>query len=376
MAEFNNLLDQKTIMKRSDLTSTEKWVAVVLLSFRNSVDGRCDPPIESADEDTETVCDQTGFTRPCVKKAIDSLQSKGIISVTKRTARPSQITFTLTRNEATRNVVTVNDVTRNEVIPYPKRRYPSPVTSLPQTKKEQRINKEDNKVEDSAKTDTTDSVKTNTIHDKHSVEINTTHNVKNDTTHSVEINTRTSNKNKEIEQVNKKEVEEKEPDDFLLTPVGKPTKRSSLKKPENVTEQTWKDFNAIRKAKKAPLTETALNRIQSEATKAGIDLETALQVCCERGWQGFKADWYTRDNTKTPSPIRQAQPHEPTAEDFTDKQISFFAYKLSRFQPFCSAYGEGFQTYDAFATKIETWLRHPERFKKCLPYLKRLNLVN
>lgn len=320
MAEFNNLLDQKTIMKRSDLTSTEKWVAVVLLSFRNSVDGRCDPPIESADEDTETVCDQTGFTRPCVKKAIDSLQSKGIISVTKRTARPSQITFTLTRNEVTRNVVTVNDVTRNEVAPYPKRRYPSPVTSLPQTKKEQRINKEDNKVEDSAKTDTTS--------------------------------------------------------DFLLTPVEKPTKRSSLKKPENVTEQTWKDFDAIRKAKKAPLTETALNRIQTEATKAGIDLETALQVCCERGWQGFKADWYARDNTKTPSPIRQAQPHEPTAEDFTDKQISFFAYKLSRFQPFCSAYGEGFQTYDAFATKIETWLRHPERFKKCLPYLKRLNLVN
>ena len=231
--------------------------------------------------------------------------------------------------------------------------------------------------EDSAKTYTTDSVKTNTIPDKHSVEINTTHSVKNDTTHSVEINTRTSNKNKEIEQVNKKEVEEKESDDFLLTPVEKPTKRSSLKKPENITEQTWKDFNAIRKAKKAPLTETALNRIQSEATKAGIDLETALQVCCERGWQGFKADWYARDNTaKTPSPIRQTQPHELTSEDFTDKQISFFAYKLSRFQPFCSAYGEGFQTYDAFATKIETWLRHPERFKKCLPYLKRLNLVN
>ena len=321
MADFNNLTDQFLILDRNDLTPTERLVALTLLSFRNSETGRCNPPIFSDDPEKKTICSRTGFTRQCVIKTLSSLEQKKIIVCKKLNARPSEITFTVNNDYRNPDLpVTSFTPTVNEDYRTVNNDYRSRKRRLPITKKEQRINKEDNKVEDSAKTDTTS--------------------------------------------------------DFLLTPVEKPTKRSSLKKPENITEQTWKDFNAIRKAKKAPLTETALNRIQSEATKAGIDLETALQVCCERGWQGFKADWYTRDNTKTPSPIRQTQQHEPTAEDFTDKQISFFAYKLSRFQPFCSAYGEGFQTYDAFATKIETWLRHPERFKKCLPYLKRLNLVN
>lgn len=327
MAEFNNLLDQQKILQRRDLTATEKFVAIVILSFRNADTGRCNPPIVSKNKEKETVCTRTGFSDVCVQKAIRSLESKGIFEVSRELGLTSFFTFRGTNEVSTgTNVVSTgtNVITPNVV-----------------SKGANHVSKGTNEVREG--------VLTSLVHNK-------------------EINNK--------EQINNKEEKEKVEDDFLLTPVEKPTKRSSLKKPENVTQQTWDDFNAIRKAKKAPLTETALNRIQSEATKAGIDLETALQVCCERGWQGFKADWYTRDNTKTPSPIRQAQPHEPTAEDFTDKQISFFAYKLSRFQPFCSAYGEGFQTYDAFATKIETWLRHPERFKKCLPYLKRLNLVN
>lgn len=317
MADFNNLTDQFLILDRNDLTPTERLVALILLSFRNSETGRCNPPIFSDDTEKKTICSRTGFTRQCVIKTLSSLEQKKIIVCKKQNARPSEITLTVNNDYRKQELpsTTFTD-TVNEDYRTVNNDYRSSKRRLPITKKEQRINKESNK-------------------------------------------------------------EEKVEDDFLLTPVEKPTKRNTLKKPENVTEQTWKDFNAIRKAKKAPLTETALNRIQSEATKAGIDLETALQVCCERGWQGFKADWYARETTsKTPSPIRTTQPREPSNEDFTDKQISFFAYKLSRFQPFCSAYGEGFQTYEAFATKIETWLRHPERFKKCLPYLKRLNLVN
>jgi uncharacterized protein YdaU (DUF1376 family) len=51
------------------------------------------------------------------------------------------------------------------------------------------------------------------------------------------------------------------------------------------------DFLKIRKAKRAPLTDTALAGIQREAAKAGVTLEQALRTCCERGWSGFKADW-------------------------------------------------------------------------------------
>jgi hypothetical protein len=53
-----------------------------------------------------------------------------------------------------------------------------------------------------------------------------------------------------------------------------------------------RDFQAVRKAKKAgPITETVYNGIVREAEKALITAEQAIQICCERGWQGFKASW-------------------------------------------------------------------------------------
>jgi hypothetical protein len=59
-----------------------------------------------------------------------------------------------------------------------------------------------------------------------------------------------------------------------------------------ISPSLLKDFLAVRKAKKAgPLTETAFNGIASEASKAGLSPEQAIQICCTRGWQGFKADW-------------------------------------------------------------------------------------
>lgn len=72
---------------------------------------------------------------------------------------------------------------------------------------------------------------------------------------------------------------------------------SSLR-PDDVSESVWEDFLAIRKAKKSPLTETALKGIRREAGIAGLTLEKTLQMCCARGWQGFKADWVTDDLKK------------------------------------------------------------------------------
>lgn len=70
-----------------------------------------------------------------------------------------------------------------------------------------------------------------------------------------------------------------------------------------VTSEVAKDFIAHRKAKKAPVTKTALTRITNEATKAGISLEDALREMCARGWQGFKAEWIKEK--KTYSDVRQ-----------------------------------------------------------------------
>lgn len=73
--------------------------------------------------------------------------------------------------------------------------------------------------------------------------------------------------------------------------------------PVGVLESTWHDFIALRKTKKAPVTQTALDGIAREATKAGISLESALRMCCERGWTGFRAEWIDKAHPqhKTPS---------------------------------------------------------------------------
>lgn len=74
-------------------------------------------------------------------------------------------------------------------------------------------------------------------------------------------------------------------------------KDSAVAPPDGVSQSTWQDFLKIRKAKKAPMTDAALQGIDREAKKAGWSLESALQECCLRGWQGFKAEWVAE---KTP----------------------------------------------------------------------------
>lgn len=71
-------------------------------------------------------------------------------------------------------------------------------------------------------------------------------------------------------------------------------------KPMDVDERVWGDFENLRKQKKSPITETAITGIRREAMSAGVSLQEALQMCCERGWQGFRAAWIKPDEkTKT-----------------------------------------------------------------------------
>jgi len=80
-------------------------------------------------------------------------------------------------------------------------------------------------------------------------------------------------------------------------PIIKKSSASSLK-PDDVSESVWSDFLALRKANKSPLTETALKGIKREAVNAGMTLEKVLQLCCARGWRGFKAEWVTEEVKK------------------------------------------------------------------------------
>ena len=68
-------------------------------------------------------------------------------------------------------------------------------------------------------------------------------------------------------------------------------KATSVATPIGVSDSVWQEFKSLRKAKKAPITQRAIDAITSEANKAGWTLEKALEECVVRGWQAFKADW-------------------------------------------------------------------------------------
>ena len=76
-----------------------------------------------------------------------------------------------------------------------------------------------------------------------------------------------------------------------ITNNHKPKNTNTVAPPDGVTEMVWQDWLKLRKAKKAAVTQTALDGIQREADKARVSLQTVLETCCERGWTGFKAEW-------------------------------------------------------------------------------------
>ena len=61
---------------------------------------------------------------------------------------------------------------------------------------------------------------------------------------------------------------------------------------EGVDRQHAADWLVVRKTKRAPLTKTSWDGVKSEAAKAGISPDKAVQVCAKESWQGFKATWY------------------------------------------------------------------------------------
>ena len=87
-------------------------------------------------------------------------------------------------------------------------------------------------------------------------------------------------------------------------PINEVAPRVKLDKPEEVTDQTWIDFNKQRKIK---LTETALKQITKQAELAGWTLEQALTESITRGWQSFKAEWVNKQDYNQQPARKQTQ---------------------------------------------------------------------
>lgn len=117
----------------------------------------------------------------------------------------------------------------------------------------------------------------------------------------ININTSNKEKNNNNKNINKPEKPETAKNAKKAINQKNWNEGMKLLLAEGIDEQIASDFIAIRKAKNAPLTQTALDGIKREANKAKLTLENALRICIERNWQGFSASWLFESHNQTQS---------------------------------------------------------------------------
>ena len=102
-------------------------------------------------------------------------------------------------------------------------------------------------------------------------------------------------RNKKKQVSNADETLQKRQSNAIDTDTEQIQKRTtSAATPIGVSDSVWQEFKSLRKAKKAPITQRAIDKISEEASLAGWTLEKALEECIVRGWQAFKAEWVAK----------------------------------------------------------------------------------
>ena len=106
-------------------------------------------------------------------------------------------------------------------------------------------------------------------------------------------------RNKKKQVSNADETLQKRPSNAIDTDTDTDTEQiqkrtTSVATPSGVSDSVWQEFKTLRKAKKAPITQRAIDKISEEANLAGWTLEKALEECIVRGWQAFKAEWVAK----------------------------------------------------------------------------------
>jgi len=101
-----------------------------------------------------------------------------------------------------------------------------------------------------------------------------------------------------------------------ITNNHKPKRESatSVACPPDVSQQIWNDWVALRKSKKAPITQTVLNGAIAEAKILGWPLEKFLAEWCSRGSQGLKAEWIVKPNPYDKVRLTVPMSNEPDPE--------------------------------------------------------------
>ena len=105
--------------------------------------------------------------------------------------------------------------------------------------------------------------------------------------------------------------------------TSKPTKHEAdlaLLAEHGIEGQIAEDFLTIRKAKRQPLTETAMRLIASEAQKVGMTAFQAVVFSIGNGWGSFRADWVRNKTFGKQSGGNGGLTHNMTADVLDGKE--------------------------------------------------------
>ena len=98
-----------------------------------------------------------------------------------------------------------------------------------------------------------------------------------------------------------------------------------------VDAQVAADWLAVRKAKRAALTQTALDGMVAEAHKAGISVAQAVRICAARGWQGFRASWNWRDDVPQGRTFDHRGGQQQSAQEYAAAQAARVRPRLAAY---------------------------------------------
>lgn len=96
-------------------------------------------------------------------------------------------------------------------------------------------------------------------------------------------------------------VSKDNPNQEPLTNNHKPKKATDVACPDGLSESVWNDFLLLRKAKKLPMTQTALDGLEAQGAILGWALDQTITECINRGWGGFKASWIQKELLSNPA---------------------------------------------------------------------------
>ncbi len=315
MSTFDFFADMNAIYRRDDLSATERHLAIVVLSFRNRKTGACNPPVIServsakTGQITESLVSRSGLCERAVRKTLAALEAKKVFIRTPHQHAPADFFFVESAGAPCTTCTPAPDAGLHHVHPTlhhvqgsPAPRAPQPCTTCTQTANKQQINNKEEQRESSA------------LSDAHS-----------STTFSEIDPPFDETLFGQVAQGPDPDVDlPPEPSEPASLPAVKKQRKqratAPVERPADVSAQAWDDWMTIRKAKRLPVTPTALAGIRREAEKAGVSLTDAITFSVEQGWAGFRADWYSRATAKS-SPAPSSGGRYLTAQERYEERL-------------------------------------------------------